>query len=85
MSTLPDKIKLFCIVCDKALINFMEDDAGGIQPDEGSAFDTYGHYGSTITDFMNGTRTTICVCDDCLSKALSKKVAWIFDGQLNDG
>jgi hypothetical protein len=59
------------------MFNFMADE-GGIQPDNGSAFRTYGHFGSTVTDFMDETITEVCICDDCLSKAIAKKQVWFW-------
>jgi len=69
-------IETICIVCDETLVNIMGDYEDGVQPDAGTSFSTYGHYGSTITDFMDGTVTTICVCDVCLSEAILRKAVW---------
>ena len=82
MSTSNNITELTCIVCDNKLFNYMEDFLE-IQPACGSAFRTYGHYGSAITDFMDGTVTIVCICDDCLSKAISKNAVW-FKGAMND-
>jgi hypothetical protein len=58
-----------CIVCHKDLPNI----AGAInQPNGGSEFVTEGHYGSRVTDFMDGTKHIINVCDDCLTAAKAR-------------
>ena len=57
-----------CIICGKKL-----DEAapGSInQPYKGTAFESRGHYGSTVWDEV----ITITVCDDCLRKAAEKKI-----------
>lgn len=53
-----------CLVCGKTLRNV---DAGEEnQPDEGTEFRTYGHYGSTFWDSMDGEELVLNVCDECL-------------------
>lgn len=59
MATVP------CIVCKKPL----DDAFNGMthnQPYPGTAFMSYGHYGSTYFDPMDGSSIEINVCDDCL-------------------
>lgn len=41
----------------------------GHQPSGGLSFHTYGHYGSSFFDPMDGSAIQIAVCDDCLVKA----------------
>lgn len=53
-----------CIVCGKALENV--DNFEGNQPYAGTEFHSYGHYGSTIFDPMDGQVLMLNVCDDCL-------------------
>lgn len=60
-------IECVCIVCKKSLGNIM--DERGFQPDCGLAFFTYGHYGSTLFDPMDGSAIEIAVCDDCIRSA----------------
>lgn len=64
---------LACIVCRSELESaipvpppFAED---GNQPSEGTAFQSYGHYGSTAFDPMDGSRIEVNICDECLTKA----------------
>lgn len=64
-------MKTVCIVCRNELTNLDE-----YQPIGGTHFYTYGHYGSTITDCMNGSSHNICVCDECLQKALDDNIAF---------
>jgi len=58
-----EALKCVCIRCDKELHNYMIDD---LQPDNGLAFYTRGHYGSTVFDPMDGSWLGIVVCDDCV-------------------
>lgn len=55
-----------CIKCEKHLEDVTPDDN---QPYGGTEFTTYGHYGSRVTDLMNGTMHVINVCDDCIEAA----------------
>lgn len=54
-----------CFACGKTLRN-MFDDAEN-QPDKGTEFRTYGHYGSTFWDSFDGEELVLTVCDDCLA------------------
>lgn len=64
-----------CLICDKRLRNAVSDSTN--QPDEGTAFDTQGHYGSTVFDPMDGTFIEISICDECLvKKGREGKVLW---------
>lgn len=56
-----------CIVCKKELQNIFEE---GHQPMNGLSFKTYGHYGSTYFDPMNGSSLCIAVCDECIEDSL---------------
>lgn len=56
-----------CIVCQRPMSNIAED--GTLQPSGGTAFQTPGHYGSTVFDPMDGSMLEIAVCDDCLTRA----------------
>lgn len=56
-----------CIACGKALRNAFDDATN--QPEEGLAFESHGHYGSTAFDPMDGTYIEISVCDECLIRA----------------
>lgn len=58
-------MNLKCICCGYTLV-----DLNKHQPSGGTAFHTYGHYGSAVTDHMDGTITTVFVCDRCLKEAL---------------
>ena len=54
-----------CVKCDTIL----DDVLGGepdVQPMDGLAFVTTGHYGSTVFDPMDGTYLEIVICDKCL-------------------
>lgn len=54
-----------CFVCGKTLLNV--DDQSENQPSGGTEFRTYGHYGSTFWDSLDGEELALNVCDDCLS------------------
>lgn len=58
-----------CIVCKKPLENIDPFENGENQPSGGTAFQTHGHYGSTVFDPMDGTYLEINVCDACLTQA----------------
>lgn len=57
-------MRFFC--CDRPLANL---DPKGNQPDNGLEFISYGHYGSTVFDPMDGTFLAINICDSCLKSA----------------
>lgn len=62
-----------CIVCNRALLNVVED--ADNQPEDGTALWTWGHYGSTAFDPMDGQTLEFNICDPCLlSKANEGKV-----------
>lgn len=63
-----------CLKCDRPLENIAED---GNQPQGGTEFVTIGHYGSAVTDNMDGTKYVINVCDDCLQLAMERGVCMI--------
>lgn len=63
---------MFCICCDKELKNLFEDDC--LQPSEGLHFYTYGHYGSTYFDPMDGSTLNVFICDSCLALKKEKTV-----------
>lgn len=55
-----------CIACGKSLINAFDDMTN--QPENGVAFQSEGHYGSTVWDPMDRKYIEINVCDACLLK-----------------
>jgi len=61
---------LDCIVCGKRLPNVMDDVEN--QPYDATSFTTYGHYGSTVFDPMDGTFLEINICDEDLKEASKK-------------
>lgn len=75
-ASIPDAMR--CIVCGANLRNL---DENGNQPSGGTAFQTKGHFGSTVFDPMDGTCLEINVCDPCLldkakSGAVLRYGAW---------
>jgi hypothetical protein len=65
-----------CIRCDKRLLN-VDPDYSENQPNDGLAFLSRGHYGTTLFDPMDGSIIVINVCDVCLRKAARKEqVLW---------
>jgi hypothetical protein len=71
-------LRIPCIVCGVALDNLDED---GNQPSLGVEFTTYGHYGSTVFDPMDGTAVAVNVCDDCLTHAKNEGRVLFVDGR----
>lgn len=77
-----------CVICGKELQNVMVEAEN--QPHEGTAFTSYGHYGSTAFDPMNGSMIEINICDECLTAAgKEQKVLWrrrakalMYDGSI---
>jgi hypothetical protein len=57
-----------CIKCGKRLDNIGLT-TKGYQPNDGLAFNTQGHYGTTYFDPMDGSYLEIVVCDECIEKA----------------
>lgn len=53
-----------CLICGKTLLNAFAESEN--QPQEGTEFRTYGHYGSTFWDSFDGEELVLNVCDDCL-------------------
>lgn len=53
-----------CFKCERPLINVSEKYN---QPMSGLEFITYGHYGSSFFDPMDGSQISINICDDCLN------------------
>lgn len=68
----------YCIKCNKKLTNITGDLENALQPNDGLAFITYGHYGSTVFDPMNGDSMQIAVCDGCI-KALDKRKKLVYN------
>ncbi len=58
----------YCLVCDSPLSNYTLDKPSAFHPLGGTTFFTYGHYGSTFFDPMNGDTLHLCVCDKCLEE-----------------
>lgn len=59
-----------CFVCGTTLQNAFPDEDN--QPEEGTEFRTYGHYGSTFWDSMDGEELVLNVCDECLRKGTER-------------
>jgi hypothetical protein len=69
--------KIPCIVCTKELDNLEYEmrSTGNmveVHPMNGLHFRTYGHYGSTIFDPMDGTCIDLAICDECIMSNLDK-------------
>jgi hypothetical protein len=68
-------MKTNCIVCSTELENwdavYPEDDPK-VHPLGGTAFRTYGHYGSAVFDPMDASYLDIVVCDECLRSRMER-------------
>lgn len=62
---------LTCICCSKGMDNITPN---GVQPNDGVAFHSYGHYGSSFFDPLDGTCIQIVICDECLERAGEKVI-----------
>ena len=63
--------ELYCARCDRPL-----QDIHDYQPNDGLYFVTYGHYGSTFFDPMDGSCMEIVVCDDCLRNKVKHRIKY---------
>ena len=64
-----------CIVCSKPLENVIED--ADNQANDGICFTSFGQYGSTAFDPMDGSALEINICDACIVQAaLLGQVGW---------
>jgi len=65
-----EALNLPCIVCGRALENATGGPGDEVmntnQPSEGLAFKSYGHYGGTVFDPMDGHFLEVNICDSCL-------------------
>lgn len=68
--------KCTCFKCGKEMDNCDED---GNQPMGGTEFFTRGHYGSAVSDFMDGTGLAINVCDPCLVEGRTRQVVLVIE------
>lgn len=69
-------MKCKCIKCDKSLTNLAN---VGMQPDNGLACVTYGHYGSTYFDPMDGSYLEFTICDTCIKELVDK--GYVYEGK----
>lgn len=58
-----------CLKCYKALKEY-----GKFHPVGGLHFVTYGHYGTTVFDPMDGSTLNIFVCDSCITEAYEEGI-----------
>lgn len=58
-----------CFKCGKTLNRVADNE---LQPYGGTAFSTYGHYGSTFWDSFHGEEIVVIICDECLNANKSK-------------
>jgi hypothetical protein len=61
-----------CIICGKELSGYGDPEEVVAQPDNGVMCTTYGNYGSTVFDPMDGSFLAFNICDDCLVEAGEK-------------
>lgn len=68
--------KIPCLSCGEELDNLYYEMRDGnrveVHPMGGLHFRTYGHYGSTVFDPMDGSYLDIAICDECVTKNLDK-------------
>jgi len=66
-------MKTNCIICSIEVENWdvaYPENESQVHPIGGTAFRTYGHYGSTVFDPMDATYLEVVFCDDCLKERL---------------
>lgn len=55
-----------CIICEQPLENIVCQDLSLNQPSQAVACETFGHYGTTVFDPMDGSFLEFNICDPCL-------------------
>ena len=72
-------MKTNCIICETDVENWdiaYPDNPKAVHPIGGTAFRTYGHYGSTVFDPMDDSFLEIVICCSCLKNRLH----YIYEG-----
>lgn len=62
--------RLICVCCACGMENIMS--GRGHQPSGGMSFHSYGHYGTSFFDPMDGSYVQVAICDECLVSADSR-------------
>ena len=60
---------IHCICCEEEMVNasyMYPEGKAEVHPEYGTVFQSYGNYGSTVFDPMDGSIAEICICNDCL-------------------
>ena len=73
-------MKTNCIVCNTEVDNWdiaYPENSNAVHPIGGTAFRTYGHYGSTVFDPMDASYLEIVVCDPCLKSRKNRTYAGV--------
>ena len=66
-------MKTNCIICKREVDNWDEaypENEAQVHPIGGTAFRTYGHYGSSVFDPMDASYLDVVFCDPCLKERL---------------
>jgi len=66
-------MKTNCIICKCEVENWdiaYPENEAQVHPLGGTAFRTYGHYGSSVFDPMDASYLEVVFCDDCLKERL---------------
>jgi hypothetical protein len=69
--------QVICFCCDAVMENMHYPSINKksyvyVHPTGGLHFQTYGHYGSTVFDPVDGASIDIAICDACVSKRITK-------------
>ena len=75
---------IHCICCEKGIVNatyMYPEGEKVVHPEDGTHFVTYGNYGSTVFDPMDGSYAEIAICNACLEQ---KKSFMYIRSNLND-
>lgn len=67
------RMKTNCIICKCEVDNWDEaypENEAQVHPIGGTAFRTYGHYGSSVFDPMDASYLEVVLCDPCLKERL---------------
>lgn len=74
-----------CIVCSEILQNYGDPRTSSNQPNDGLAFETIGHYGSSVLDSNPFSdvkeKIHVVICDKCVQNAFDTEKAFIERGR----
>ena len=80
-------MKTNCIICESEDENWdiaYPENSKAVHPIGGTAFRTYGHYGSTVFDPMDASYLEIVLCDPCLKSRKNRTYKGVDEQRRQD-